>query len=338
MSKDIYVCGTYFHVFITLVKTLINKKNDASVVLESSIPEYEKLYKKLNETKLFKKVYKFNIEPIRKKFLEEKIETRLFRTNQMIILFEKYCKIDFTKYDNIYLYNDWTLIGCYLMDKKMHFHLIEDAQDTFIYRKQLSNKLYNDQSLNRKIKRCIKKFLHMGYDYVGKSKYVIDIEVNNKEGLDFKNKVIKEVRKQDLYNALTQKDKKLIYNVFIDEKIKNNKGSKNILILTQPLYIDNLVDSQEIQNQVYLDIINKYPDYNIYIKPHPRDLTDYTKLNKNVKMMPKNMPMEALNFNNDLKFDKAITIQSSSINFLNFVDEKIELGFKTLEKYKEKDR
>ena len=185
-------------------------------------------------------------------------------------------------------------------------------------------------------KRLIKRMLHMGYNYIGQSKYIIDIEVNNKEGVNLKNKVLKEVKKSDLYNSLTTKDKKIIYNIFIDKDIKIDKEKKNILILTQPLYIDNLVASQEIQNRIYLDIIKDYPNYNIYIKPHPRDLTDYKKLDSKINIISKNMPMEVLNFNKNLKFDKAITIQSSSINFLEFVDEKIKLGYKILEKYKEK--
>lgn len=335
MNNDIYVCGTYFHVFITLIKVL-KSNNKISIVLESTIPEYEKIYKKIKESKLFEKVYKVNIEPISKKYIEDKIETIPFRTNQMIKLFEQYCNIDFSKYDNIYLYNDWTIIGSYLMDKKMYFHLIEDAQDTFILRNDLPIKLYTDPSLKYKVKRLIKRMLHMGYNYIGQSKYIIDIEVNNKEGVNLKNKVLKEVKKSDLYNSLTTKDKKIIYNIFIDKDIKIDKEKKNILILTQPLYIDNLVASQEIQNRIYLDIIKDYPNYNIYIKPHPRDLTDYKKLDSKINIISKNMPMEVLNFNKNLKFDKAITIQSSSINFLEFVDEKIKLGYKILEKYKEK--
>ena len=94
MNNDIYVCGTYFHVFITLIKVL-KSNNKISIVLESTIPEYEKIYKKIKESKLFEKVYKVNIEPISKKYIEDKIETIPFRTNQMIKLFEQYCNIDF---------------------------------------------------------------------------------------------------------------------------------------------------------------------------------------------------------------------------------------------------
>ena len=46
------------------------------------------------------------------------------------------------------------------------------------------------------------------------------------------------------------------------------------------------------------------------------------------------MPIEVLKFNSNIKFDKAVTIVSSSIKSLDFVDEKIEYGFEYLDKYK----
>lgn len=121
----------------------------------------------------------------------------------------------------------------------------------------------------------------------------------------------------------------------MSDVVKINPKDDNVLLLTQPLFKDNMVDYMQDQIDIYKDMINKYiKDYKVYIKPHPRDDFDYKKINKDVKIINKNMPIEVLKFNSNIKFKKAVTIVSSSIKSLNFVEEKIEYGFEYLDKYK----
>ena len=334
--KDIYVCGTYFHVLITLIKVM-KSENDSSIVITNTIDNSKKIINNLKSSKLFSNIYFYDEIGIRKIFNEENIERKKFRTNQMIRLFENHSNINFNDFNNIYIYNDWTTVGAYLIDSKLKFHLIEDGIDAFYYIKgNFKDRVtFLNPNFKYRIKRIIKKILNIGYDFFGQSKFVIDIEVNDKSKIFIKNKNVIEVKKEFLYNSLTDEEKMKIYELFMSKEIDINSKQQNILLLTQPLYMDKMVECMQDQIDIYNNIINIYiKDYKIYVKPHPRDNFDYKKINKNVIVIDKNMPIEIFKFNKNINFEKAITITSSSIRSLDFAKKKIEYGFEYLDKYK----
>ena len=69
---------------------------------------------------------------------------------------------------------------------------------------------------------------------------------------------------------------------------------------------------------------------NIIIKPHPRDEVEYNF--ENCITIDKAIPIEILNFNKNIKIDKAITVFSTAIDGIDFVKEKINLGFDYIKK------
>ncbi len=333
MKNSIYVCSTYYQVYVTLVKTIISKQK-SDIVICSSIPDCQKLIKNLKKSNLFMSVIYYDEIKISELFNKENIERKIFRKNEMIDLFQKNSDIDFKNYKDIYVYNDWTTIGAYLIDMKIKYHLIEDGLDAFYYIK--GNFKYRTTFLNPdfkyRIKKIIKKILHIGYDFFGQSKYVIDIEVNDKSKIFIKNKNVVEVPRKELFSKINEDDKLLIYNIFMNDNIDMTKKGKKILLLTQPLFVDKMVLSMKDQIDIYTQIINDYiKDYDVYIKAHPRDNFDYKKINNKVNIVSKNIPIEILNYNKNVNFDKAITITSSSLEQLNFVKDKIALGFEFLE-------
>lgn len=337
-NKKIYICHTYFQVYITLIKTIIQKnKND--IVICNTIPDSKKLIKSLKKSELFNEIYYYDEVSVLDEFRRQKIERKIFRTNQMINLFEQNAEFDLSSYNHIYIYNDWTTIGAYIMDKKLNYHLIEDGINAFYYLKgNLADKVtFLNPNFKYKIKKIIKKILHIGYDFFGQSKYVIDIEVNDKSKIFIKNDNVIEVPKESLYRKINDKEKLIIYNIFMDGELNLDSNKNKILILTQPLYIDKMVSSMEEQQNIYTNLINEYiSDYEVYIKPHPRDTFDYKKINSKIIILGKNIPIEILNYNNKINFKKAITITSSSIESLNFIDEKIVLGFEFLKNRRKK--
>lgn len=340
MKQNVYICNTYFHIFITMIKVLKSKDSN-SIVIANTIDEAKDMIEKLKKLNLFINIYFYDELKVRKIFNEEQIERKKFRRKEMIDLFNKNSNINFYKFDNIYIYNDWTTIGAYLIDSKLKYHLIEDGIDAFYYIKgNLKHRItFLNPNFKYKVKKILKKILNIGYDFFGQSKYVIDIEVNDKSKIFIRNKNVIEVSKESLYNSLTKEEKMKIYNLFMSDEIKVNHNEKNVLLLTQPLYIDKMVDYEKDQIEIYSDIINKYiNEFNVYIKPHPRDIMDYKKINNNVIIINKNMPIEVLKFNSNIKFEKAVTIISSSIKSLDFVDEKIEYGFEFLDKYKRSNK
>lgn len=333
-GNSIYICHTYFQVYITLIKAMIDKqKND--VVICNTIPNSKRLINSIKKSKIFKNVYYYSEVEALQEFMDRKIERKIFRTDQTIKLFEKNANFRLDCYDDIYVYNDWTTVGAYLIDKKLKYHLIEDGINAFYYIKgNFAGKVtFLNPNMKYRVKKIIKRILHIGYDFFGQSKYVIDIEVNDKSKIFIKNKNVKEVPRKQLCNEINNDEKLIIYNIFMDNDLDLSSSKKKILILTQPLFIDKMVSSMNEQLKIYTDIINKYiKKYDVYIKPHPRDTFDYKKINSKVNIIDKDIPIEILNYNNNIKFEKAITITSSSIEMLDFIDEKIVLGFEFLDK------
>ena len=54
--KNIYVCNSYFHIFITIIKVLNIQANN-SIVICNTIPDSAKIIDKLSSSNLFENVY-----------------------------------------------------------------------------------------------------------------------------------------------------------------------------------------------------------------------------------------------------------------------------------------
>ena len=75
------------------------------------------------------------------------------------------------------------------------------------------------------------------------------------------------------------------------------------------------IEEQLYQTSLLLDYFA--PDLDIYIKPHPNDcFTDYTKLGKNINLIPAKFPVELMLLS-PYKFKRGITAWSTSIHSLS---------------------
>lgn len=70
---------------------------------------------------------------------------------------------------------------------------------------------------------------------------------------------------------------------------------ETVLILTEPFYEDGF-ETLENELNIYDEFIKKFHDYQICIKPHPRDRKNYNKLYPNTKILDKYFPIELLSF------------------------------------------
>ena len=158
------------------------------------------------------------------------------------------------------------------------------------------------------------------------------IEVNDGNGLFIKHERIVVNRKEDIINSINKAQKRIIKKIFlpyVNIELLNDKD----LIITQPLYIDNFLDSENDQILLYKNIIRKYCNNGAVIKVHPRDKIDYSSFKEEYVIRDK-FPIEVLNYISDIKFNKVITISSTAINQINNCKEKIILGWDYLDKYK----
>ena len=94
----------------------------------------------------------------------------------------------------------------------------------------------------------------------------------------------------------------------LGKKIINNEKIK-YLLLTQPLSEDGFIDEQE-KIKLYLNIISKY-NSSVFIKPHPREITDYTTIVENRYVLPSKDPIEILI--DEYQVEYVITLFSGAI-------------------------
>lgn len=316
---DLYICSTYYHVLITLLKA--SKSNDRnsrgmySVILLDTIYSAIELDNRIRETRLFNTVQIINTPTyVKNKSIFDKLFWKKAGVKKLDLDF-----IDaFSKYRNIYLYMDDTWLADYFKCKNIKYHLIEDSIDGY---KHILNNRYArlaDPSKNGWLNILYKFFPNAegNYKFLLDCEQVIDIEVNQIKGTIFENQDqsrLIEVPREKLFKLL--EDKSLlnkVINVFLDDR--NIIDGDNIaIIFTSPFFDDKLVDSEESQLKIYEKLLSKYDGYNILIKAHPRDVTDYTKL-EGVRVIPKNFPSELIAYLDQSKIMKYISIASHSVD------------------------
>lgn len=323
MSK-LFVCGTYYHTLITLIKEL-EAGEVCDLVLWNDIPEFETLENNLKKTGVFHNIYIFDAVSYWKKVRPLSDIMFTLRGRHITKKFmEDNLKINYSEYDDIYVYHDTHGPGQYFIMEGIRYHLIEDALDYFAYFDEYANiplSTFQKQSLKTKIKKLLK----IGFVCWGQSDACIDIEVNDIKKIKISERKVIEAPRQELFDKLTAQQKKIVYNTYTNgnelvnfaHTIKNKK----VIILTQPLFKDEFVKDIKDQYRVYYCLTKGYADqgYQVTIKPHPRDDMDYSSIIKEFDCVyvDKNIPSEILNYDMNSCYELAISITSTAINFIN---------------------
>ncbi|MER2014579.1 MAG: glycosyltransferase family 52, partial [Methanobrevibacter sp.] len=73
-----------------------------------------------------------------------------------------------------------------------------------------------------------------------------------------------------------------------------NFNDEIVLILTQAFFEQDISTLEE-EIKIYEKFIEKFKEYNLIIKPHPRDLKNYKKIFDNINVLDKDFPIELLN-------------------------------------------
>lgn len=340
--RKLYICHTLYNLYITLVKQMRNSE-EFDLIIASQMPNHQEIYPRLKQIDLIKNLYIFDSTSYKNIQYKGRID-RLFRQKKVECdyIVDK-LTIDLHKYDgNIYVYNDYEIIGFYLVFQKIKYHLIEDGLNFFQY----CHKYYNISKWKyspRHPAHVICEFLNIGHRILGSSNCAIDIEVNDDNEIIVDKKKAIVVPRKDMFSKLSDENKIELYNLFCQGEVGNsdvdNSYKKTMLLCTQPLYMDKLVGSISIQEKVFRDIIDEYAgrkNYHITIKPHPRDEIDYNSLGEkyNCWVIDRYIPSEILNFNPNLSFDLALSITTTAIESLACVKEKKYLGFEYINNYR----
>ncbi len=337
MKDRIYVCHTYYHVYVTFLKELklpAQEHGRATLVLSGMSCNFENLKERVESTGLFEEVLEFDEK--NESFFPELAKWRqsagnfvgnLWRriqfTRRYARLQEPYIPVDFREYGDIYVYCDSDPIGYYLNQKHIYYHALEDGLNCL---KNFDAARYDNRG-HFGLKAFLSRRLNLIFVQNGYGKYCLDMEVNDISLIQYPCPRYIEEPRQALADRLTEEDKQLILKAFIRDKEKlerqireSSQVGDKILILTDPLC------TLEVREQIFRDIIKRFePEGTIFLKPHPRDTLDYQRLFGEYPQFDATVPMEILNFFPGLRFKKVVAVLTE-VKAIQFADEVVRLG------------
>ena len=344
MKERIYICHTYYHVYVTFLKELNlpgEKRGQASLVLSNLSIDFENLKQRVESTGLFEAVYEFDEK--RDTFFPELAKYRLNRGNLIANLWQRivftrkfaealapYVPVDLREYKDVYVYCDSDPIGFYLNKNHIRYHALEDGLNCL---KNYDAARYDNRG-NFWLKAFLSERLNLIFIQNGYGKYCIDMEVNDISVLKYSYRKYIEQPRQQLVDRLTQEDKELILQAFIRDMgtlqrqiRESEKVGDKILVLTDPLC------TLEVRERIFRDIIAMYePEGTVFLKPHPRDELNYRELFAGYPQFDATVPMEMLNFFPGLRFKKVVGVLTE-IKALKFADETVRLGEEFMDRY-----
>jgi len=346
LKERIYVCHTYYHVYVTFLKELNlprEKRGQATLVLSSLSIDFEKLKERVESTGLFEAVYEYDekrdtcfpeLEKYRKDTgsLVKNLWNRMVFTRKFAKCLATDIPVNLKDYGEVFVYCDSDPIGYYLNMNHIKYHALEDGLNCL---KNYDAARYDNRG-HFGLKAFLSEKLNLIFIQNGYGRYCIDMEVNDISVLKYRYKKYVEVPRQGLVDKLTREDKDLILQAFVRDmpRLKaqieeSNRAGDKILILTDPLC------TLDIREKIFRDIIAMYEkEGTVFLKPHPRDELDYRRLFGEYPQFDATVPMEMLNFFPGLQFKKAVAVLTE-IKAIQFADEIVRLGEDFMDKYED---
>jgi hypothetical protein len=349
MMKDrVYVCHTYYHVYIACLKELAlgrRQGEKADLVLSTMSNDFGNLQERAENCGLFDRVWMFDEKedvtfPEVMNYKKNRgslvlnLLARIKYTKLLGKMQQDYVPVDFKEYRDIYVFCDSDPIGYYLSYKKIPYHALEDGLDCI---SNYDTARYDNRGHFRL--KALMSSLNLIFIQNGWGKYCIDMEVNNLSILPYPCPKYIEKPRRELTERLTEADKNLLVNLFIADmdainaKLQQGREKKKILLLTEPLC------SLEVRQKIFSDCIEQYGSIEgeealIFIKPHPRDVLDYHRIFPQHIVLDARFPMEVLNYIPDLMFARVISV-FTVVHAIQFAQEIIYLGEDFMDNYED---
>ncbi len=342
MHERVYVCHTFYHVYVACLKEFyIADGKGATLVLSKMSNKFGSMVGRAKNSPIFEEVYEYDekldtffpeLSPLKENTgnLVTNMRNRIKFCRRFGQLQEKYVPLDFTKYKDIYVFCDSDPVGYYLNYKKIRYHAVEDGLDCIRY--------YDTARYDNRGHFKIKAFMaSLGLIHIqnGYGRYCIDMEVNDISVLQYPCDKYVELPRKKLTDRLTRVEKDLMLELFVENidevREKMAQGGPTLMVLSEPLCdLDTRV-------RIFKDIIRDHgiingEKANVIIKQHPRDLLDYNSLFPEATILDGTFPMEMLNFIENIKADRLVSVYTV-VDSLQFVDEKIYLGDDFMDKY-----
>lgn len=349
LKERIYVCHTFYHVYISCLKELeLSEKTGksslrkADLVLSKMSNDFGNLKERAEKSGLFGAVYEFDEKeesffPELKKYHTDRgnllfnMLSRFKFTKLYGKLQEPFVPVDFRQYRDIYVFCDSDPIGYYLSYKKIYYHAVEDGLNCL--------ETYDTARYDNRGHFELKAFLaskNLIFIQNGWGKYCLDMEVNDISILPYPCPKYIEKPRKELTDRLTEEDKLCLLSVFLEDRdgllsqLSSGENHENkMLLLTEPLCDLNT------RERLFRDLVDTYgKDAQVIIKPHPRDVLDYRKIFPKHVVLDAKFPMEMLNFLPGVRFHRVVSVFTVPLS-IEFADEIIYLGEDFMDKYEE---
>lgn len=313
---NIYILDTPYHLFITIVKTMLSNRIGLDTVIitrdyipQETIQNAKKIFKEVicdvGRICSLKKIFWLKLQQKNIPFISKKIKTR-------------FTTFGFPKDSVFYIFYDNSYFGCWLNISKTYYNLIEDGLNHFKGEMIKTTKM--------KIYDFLYKLIGIYWNYGGYSEYIKSIEVNENNDLRIKHDNIIVKNRAKMFEKLTIKDINTIANIFNYHPLNKEDSGNKTLLLTQPLSEDSII-SHIAKIKLYQYLVNNYSIGTLYIKVHPREKENYSKLFPNAIILGnQNVPFEIYLLKENFHFNRAITAFSTAIDAVFCADEKISMG------------
>lgn len=340
----IYVCHTFYHVYISFLKEFALPKSEwgkASLVLSSLSTNFGQLKDRIEKLNFFEEVFSFDekrdtffpeLAKYRKNYHNpvKNMISRILFTCKFAKLQSQFVTVDYKKYKDIYVFCDVDPIGIYLSRNRIKFHGVEDGFNCL----HDAAEAYLDNQSNFSLKKFFSEKLNLIYVQNGFNKYCISMEVNCIADISLPCKKYIEVPRSELMKNLNTETKQILIKAFVDDPdaldaiiSKIDQSKKNIIILTEDLC------DFDTRCRIIRDLVTRYEkEGTVFIKPHPRDLYDYSVAFSDVNIFSPKIPMEIFNLLPELHFSKVVAV-FTPLEHVFFADEKEKLGSAFMDNY-----
>lgn len=338
--KRLFICDRQYSLYRTLIKCVNDTDNWNDLLITNVVSGTEKLYPILQKESIFKNVFFYDDDLIRK-FSKNKgaglSECRrpLKAARLVVNQLKEYCRhqkeskyirlpegLDIKQYEEIYVNDGFSTLVFYLRSQKKSFICVEHAKNAF--QPMLPSWI---QTLSNRMMPILDK-LGIAYAPRGTSKWVEAIEVNQNCNLrpEVRKKEIREVNIDKLLEAMNDEDKNRIFDIYCKAYGLTLDCSKPVhIILTCPLFNDGVVHSEKDQVEAYKNLIERMIGTydNVWIKPHPRDTVDYQVYFPGVPEIDRGISAEILNLSSSLKIAGVYGFITSSMDAFTTAERKV---------------
>ena len=317
---NLYIICTPYQLLICIAKTLLAHREGKDELIVSNIKGIEPQWLR-NAGSLFSKTVV--LHPTRTYFHVLLWKNRLSRHIRFCnkILY-KFLGIDdsFFKGKEVFVFNDFSAIGCLLNAAQIEYNLIEDGLNRFQH--SLAS-LFPSRSIFSSLWDSL---LGVSWKALGQSKYTKSIEVNDSTNLCIEHPNIIVSNRNHLFSSLTEKDIDILANIFGYQPLDCGFERDSTLLLTQPLSEDHLI-SHSSKISLYRHLVKQYGTGKLYIKPHPREHEDYGLIFPEAMILKNSsIPFEICQLKDSFHFKRIITAFSTAIDAIICADEKIQMG------------